>query len=244
MTHLERASRDPSGGVLIVDDHPVVRRGLAVMLRASGFTIVGEAASGLEAVHSARELQPALVVMDLGLPELHGIPAIERILAERPETRVVVMSMYDDHETVARALTAGALAYVVKDAPPVEIVAALRAAEMGASFIGSSVRKPTGDGQLPGPFRGGNTSDLGPLLTPREQEIAQLLAHGLSNRSIAARLGIADKTVANYVSAVLLKLQVADRYAAGRRVREQGWDAVRADRTMTGSAQSAPTQLS
>lgn len=204
--------------VLLVDDHPVYRRGLAALVAASGFDIAGEAASGEEAISAARTLGPDVVLMDLRLPELHGIEATERIVAENPAIRVVVVTMLDDDEAVRAALAAGAIGYVVKDASPEEIIAALRAAVLGASLVGSGVRRPidplAANGGVAGAVRSAS-------LTRRESQTAALLAKGLSNRAIAGRFGVSEKTVANYVSCVLLKLGVRDRYEAGRLVRER-----------------------
>ncbi|MDM4762562.1 response regulator transcription factor [Galbitalea sp. SE-J8] len=199
--------------VLLVDDHPLFRRGLAYLLSGEGFEIVGEAASGTEAVEAARELAPDLVVLDLGLPELHGIRAMGRILAESPGVRVVVLTMFDDDSTVRETLDAGADGYVLKDAPPSEILAALHATETGARLIGSGVTLPSSvDHGAPRESDG---------LTERERDVAALLTHGLGNRAIAARLGISDKTVANYVAALRLKLGAASRHDAARMLRER-----------------------
>ena len=203
--------------VLLVDDHPVYRRGLAALVAASGFDVAGEAASGEEAISAARTLGPDVVLMDLRLPELHGIEATERIVAENPAIRVVVVTMLDDAEAVRAALAAGAIGYVVKDASPEEIIAALRAAVLGASLVGSGVRRPID----PMPANGSVAAARSASLTRRESQTAALLAKGLSNRAIAGRFGVSEKTVANYVSSVLLKLGVRDRYEAGRLVRER-----------------------
>jgi len=198
--------------VLVVDDHPLFRRGLIALLKASGYTVVGEAASGTEAVALARQTSPDLILMDLGLPDIPGQEAIARILAESPRIRIVVISMFDDDASVRRALDAGALGYVVKDAPTEQVLAAVHAAEMGASLIGSGISRPApSTPAVPTVYSG---------LAPRERSVAELLAQGLTNRLIAERLGIGEKTVSNYVSTVLLKLGAADRYDAARRIRE------------------------
>lgn len=173
--------------------------------------MVGEAASGTEAVEAARETRPELVVLDLGLPELHGTLAMGRILAERPDTRIVVLTMFDDDATVHDALDTGAAGYVLKDAPPDQILAALRAAVTGARLIGTGVRLPS---ERPAPDPDG--------FTERERDIARLLVHGLGNRAIAERLGLAEKTVANYVAGLRLKLGATSRHDAARILRERG----------------------
>lgn len=174
--------------------------------------MVGEAATGTEAIEAARELQPDLIVLDLGLPELHGTLAMGRILAERPGTRIVVVTMFDDAGAVRDALAAGAAGYVLKDAPPDQILAALRAAVTGARLIGSGVVLPS---EPPVGAADG--------FTDRERDIARLLVHGLGNRAIAGRLGIADKTVANYLAGLRLKLGAATRHDATRILRERGF---------------------
>jgi DNA-binding NarL/FixJ family response regulator len=198
--------------VLIVDDHPVFRRGLRALIRASGFEVVGEAASSTEAVALARRERPDIVLMDLGLPDQHGIATTGQLVAEHPGLRVVVITMFDDHDSVAAALRAGAIGYVVKDSPPELIIAAVRAAELGASMLSSGLSRPVPTVETPG-FPG---------LTPREQAVLALLGKGLPNPVIAERLALSLKTVANYVSTVMLKIGATDRLDAARIVRERG----------------------
>jgi DNA-binding NarL/FixJ family response regulator len=188
-------------GVLIVDDHPVFRRGLSVLLAAAGYTVVGEAASGEEAVEAASALQPSIVMMDLGLPGMGGIAATAHVLAAAPSTRVLVFTMRDDEEAVREALDAGAVGYIVKDSAPDELLAALAAVAAGAQVIGSGVRMPVGEPAAADP-RG---------LTPRERAVAGLVEKGLTNSAIADRLGISGKTAANYVATVKLKLGAGSR---------------------------------
>ena len=203
--------------VLIVDDHPVFRRGLAALLKASGFEVVGEAAAAAEAVDLVDRQRPDVVVMDLGLPDDSGIATTARILAAHPTVRVVVVTMFDDDASVRDALRAGAHGYVVKDAAPGEIVTAVRAAEMGATLLGSGISPPVG--------RPGQDLPYAPLadfgLTARERQLVDLLAKGLPNRAIAERMGLSTKTVANYLTVVLVKLGAADRTEAIAIVRRQ-----------------------
>lgn len=197
---------------MVVDDHPVFRRGMSALLRASGFDVVAEAASGTEAVSAAARAIPDVVLMDLGLPDLGGIAATERITAAQPDVRVVVVTSYDDEASVRAALDAGATGYVTKEASPDQIVAAVEAATMGALWLGSGVPRPGSVAAAPAPAV--------PGLSPREAAVADLLGRGLPNPVIAARLGLSSKTVANYVSTVLLRLGAADRAEAVRLIRE------------------------
>lgn len=198
--------------VLVVDDHPVFRRGMTALLAASGFDVVAEAASGTEAVDAALRERPDVVLMDLGLPDIGGVTATERITGALPDTRVVVITLFDDEASVRAALDAGATGYVTKEAAPDQIIAAVQAAGMGALWLGSGVPRPAG---VAAPAQPGI-----PGLSPREAAVADLLGRGLPNTVIAERLGLSTKTVANYVSTVLLRLGADDRADAVRRIRD------------------------
>jgi DNA-binding NarL/FixJ family response regulator len=201
--------------VLVVDDHPVFRRGIATLFEASGWNVVGEAGSAVEAVELARRLGPEVILMDLGLPDGSGIDAIERIVGESPSVRVVVVTMYDDDGAVRRALAAGANGYIVKDADHAEILAVVEAARVGGTALGSGVARtftpasPPAFAQ-PAPFG----------FTPRERDIADLVRRGLTNRQIADRLGLSGKTVSNNVSVILAKSGAADRVELATILRE------------------------
>jgi DNA-binding NarL/FixJ family response regulator len=202
--------------VILVDDHPVFRNGLRALLQASGIDVAGEAATGVDAVDLAAELKPDVVLMDLGLPDMSGVDALGQIIAARPATRVLVISLYQDDGSVETALRAGARGYVVKDAPAEEVVAAVQAVASGSAVIGGSLAGRLADlvhgrdGEIP-------EEDF-PSLTSRERQILALIAKGMTNSAIAERLGLSGKTVANYVSVILAKIDAADRNEATRKV--------------------------
>jgi DNA-binding NarL/FixJ family response regulator len=214
-------SSDSPVRVLIADDHPLFREGLAALLRTSpGTELAGAAATGTEAVGLARQAQPDVVLMDLRLPGLNGIEATRQIVADSPHTAVVVVTMFDDDDSVFAALRAGARGYLLKGADREEILRAVHAAAAGDAIFGAGVAarliayftaKPS---PAPAPF---------PQLTDREREILELVAQGRSNTSIATRLQLSQKTIRNNVSNILAKLQVADRAQAIVRARDAGF---------------------
>jgi DNA-binding NarL/FixJ family response regulator len=211
----------PGPSVLLVDDHPVFRSGLAVLLAAAGIRVVAETASGRDAVGLARQHVPDVVVMDLGLPDLDGVHATEQVLAACPGIRVLVVTMYDDDGAVARALAAGARGYVLKDAPGAEVVKAVELVAAGAAVMGSGLAGRVGRMVADGASRAvGVPAQDFPQLSDRERQVLALLGKGLSNAVIAERLGVSSKTVANYVSGVLSRLELPDRQAAQRLVRD------------------------
>jgi DNA-binding NarL/FixJ family response regulator len=202
--------------VILVDDHPVFRNGLRALLEASGIDVVGEAATGADAMALAARLNPDVVLMDLGLPDMSGVEAIGQIVAARPEARVLVISLYRDDGSVDSALRAGARGYVVKDAPAEEVVAAVQAVASGSAVIGGSLAGRLAD--LVHGRDGEIAEDSFPSLTSRERQILGLMAKGLTNSAIAERLGLSGKTVANYVSVVLAKIEAVDRTEAAQKV--------------------------
>ncbi|SEB58862.1 DNA-binding response regulator, NarL/FixJ family, contains REC and HTH domains [Paramicrobacterium humi] len=197
--------------IVVVDDHPVFRKGLTSLLAASGHEVVGEAMTGREALQVVADTTAEVVLMDVSMPDLGGIEATERIVARDPAIRVVVITMFDDEATVAAALRAGASAFLTKQSPPAHILAAVEAAASGALWLGQNVPRPF--------VRPDDRASL-PGLTAREADVADLLSRGLTNPEIARRLHVSVKTVANYVSIVMLKLDAADRLEAARIVRE------------------------
>lgn len=202
--------------VLVVDDHPLYREGLVGLLATTGdLTVVGQAADGLEAVRLAAELVPDVVVMDLTMPGLDGIEATRRIVAATPAVRVLVLTMLDD-TGVADAIAAGAHGYVAKSATPDATLAAIRSIAHGDITFSASLAA-----RLAAMAAGGTRARF-TQLTARELEALTLLAKGWDNPRIARRLGIADKTVRNLVSIILVKLQVTDRAAAIEKARQAG----------------------
>ncbi len=205
--------------VLVVEDHPLFRRGVVALLEAAdGVTVAGTAASGEEAVAASRELRPDVVLMDLQLPGISGIEATRAIVAADPEVRVLVLSLFEDDDSVFLALRAGARGYVLKDADEDELTGAIRAVARGEAIFSRAIAERVLS-FFAAPRR---APEVFPELTAREREILALIAAGHPNPSIARSLHLSPKTVANYVSAIFAKLQVADRAAAMVRAREAG----------------------
>ncbi|PYQ54603.1 MAG: DNA-binding response regulator [Acidobacteria bacterium] len=201
--------------ILLADDHPVVRDGLAAMLGTQpDFQVIGEAGTGAEAVAEAARLRPDVVLMDLEMPSLDGIEAIRRLRAADPAVQVVVLTAFDTDERILGALQAGAQGYLLKGAPRAEIFAAIRAVSAGGALI-----PPVVASKLLRQVRAAESPDA---LTAREREVLGLVAAGLANREIAARLAISERTVKFHVSALLAKLGAKNRTQAVRLARERG----------------------
>ncbi|MEV5312501.1 MULTISPECIES: response regulator transcription factor [unclassified Streptomyces] len=207
--------------VLLVDDHPMFLDGLrGVFLPQDGFRVVGVATSAEEAVAVCRRTAPQVVVLDLGLPDGSGIDVTRRMLADRPDVKVLVLSMSDDDENVLAAMRAGAHGYLVKGADREEILTAMRTVARGGAVFSPRVAlrlRTFFDSLAAAPGR-----SAFPELTPRELEILGLLAAGLNYRQIARKLTITDKTVRNHVTNIFAKLQVNDRAQAIVRARNAG----------------------
>jgi len=206
--------------VLLVDDQEIVRQGLTTILKyAPGIEVVGQASDGEEAVALARALRPNVVLMDLKMPRLGGIPATRRISAELPDTQVIILTTYDTDDLVFEGIKAGAKGYLLKDAASETLVEAIRGVMRGESRIDPGVaRKVLGEFQRlaaqapprPAPQSARDELTSEPL-TPREEEVLHLLVEGLSNKEIGARLHLTEGTVKNYVSNIIAKLQANDR---------------------------------
>ena len=206
--------------IVIVEDHPLYRKGLRTMIdNVPRFTLAGEAADGLTAVELVLETRPDVVLMDLQLPGQGGIAAIREITAAIPELRILVITLYEDDDSVFAALRAGARGYILKDTDEDDMVRAIRAIAVGESLFSPPVasRLLASFAQVrpvaPSPF---------PALTERERDILHLMAQGRSNTAIADELYLSVKTVANNVSNIFGKLRVADRSEAIVRAREAG----------------------
>ncbi len=207
--------------ILIADDHAVFREGLRAMLSPEpDMEVVGEAATGKEVIERAAELRPDVILMDIQMPHVNGIEATRRILEANPDIGVVVLTMFEDDDSVFSAMRAGARGYVLKGAPPSEILKVVRAVAGGEAHFGPEIaRRLMSFFSEPSPA---STQDIFPELSAREVEILDLIAQGHSNAKIAARLYLSPKTVGNHISHIFTKLQVADRAHAIIRAREAG----------------------
>jgi DNA-binding NarL/FixJ family response regulator len=208
--------------VVVADDHPVVRSGISALLSSlTGFTVVGMASDGAQAIKECQLTQPDVLILDLKMPGLDGLAATREITRSVPSVAILILTMFDDDESVFAAMRAGARGYLVKGAEQDEIARAVRAVASGELIFGPAVASRVA-GFFAAPRTAPGTAPPFPQLTTREREILDLLAGGMSNAAIGARLGIAGKTVANNVSAVFTKLQVADRSQAIVRARDAG----------------------
>lgn len=207
--------------VAIVDDHPVFRDGMRQLLESvDGFVVVGEGSSGEDALKLAELGAADVILMDIGMPKMNGIEATRAVLAEHPEVRIVVLTMYEESESVFAALRAGARGYLVKDATSEDIIRALGGVARGDAVFGPAVAerlaaffRNDAASRAPAPF---------PELTVRETEVLDLIARGFTNQEMASHFGVSLKTVQNHVSNVLAKLHVVDRTQAAIRAREAG----------------------
>jgi DNA-binding NarL/FixJ family response regulator len=209
--------------LVVVDDHEVVRQGLVALLdRKPTFQVVGEAGTVAEAIAEVGRLQPDLVVMDVRLPDGSGVEACREIRAEHPETRVIMLTSYPDEEAVLSAIVAGASGYLLKQTRGRDLVAALEAVGRGESLLDPGVTERVlerirriATGEQPDELAG---------LTPQERKILMLVAEGKTNKEIAAEVFLSDKTVKNYVSSILSKLNLERRAQAAAYVAKHRLD--------------------
>ena len=197
--------------VLIVDDHNMVRRGLKILLEQfPGIKVVGEAANGLQAIEYVSRLRPDIVLMDLAMPVMNGIEAIQRIIALHPDQHIIVLTASSDGETFVQAIQAGVLGYVVKDLDPEELVRAIRNVHQGrpefdSRFVREVIRRARMEdfsSQLPG------------QLSEKEVEILRMLTHGMTDQEIARELVVTDVTIRTHISRILRKLGLENRVQA------------------------------
>jgi DNA-binding NarL/FixJ family response regulator len=207
--------------ILIADDHALFRDGLRALFNSvPDVEVVGEAATGEEAVSRASDLRPDVVLMDIQMPGLNGIEATRRILGASPHTGVVVVTMFEDDDSVFAAMRAGARGYVLKGANQDEILKVIHAVASGEAHFGPEIaRHLMTFFSAPKPA---SPSEAFPDLTAREREVLDLIARGKSNQEIARGLFLSLKTVRNHASNIFMKLQVADRVQAAIRAREAG----------------------
>jgi two-component system, NarL family, response regulator DevR len=199
--------------LLVVDDHEVVRQGLVSLLdRRSGFEVVAQAGSVAESIALAARHEPDLVIMDIRLPDGSGIEACREIRAARPETRVIMLTSYPDEEAVLSAIIAGASGYLLKQIRGRDLVSALEAVGRGESLLDSAVTEKVLE-RVRRVASGSATDDLAEL-TAQERKILLLVAEGMTNKEIAGEVFLSDKTVKNYVSSILSKLNLQRRTQA------------------------------
>ena len=192
--------------VLVVDDHPVVRAGLQGMLATQAeFEVVGEAADGEEAIRKVDDLHPDVVLMDLRRPNHNGVEATKRIRGRRPTTQVLILTTYDTDEDILRAVEAGAVGYLLKDAPRDDLFRGVHAASRGESLLAPAVVARLLDRMR---------APQGETLSPRELEVLTLVADGSANKAIARALSISETTVKTHMAHIFTKLGVDDRTAA------------------------------
>ena len=206
--------------ILIADDHPVFRKGLRALLASMPTTeLVGEATGGEEAVNLAEKLQPDVILMDLQMPGGGGLTAIRQIVQTSPHIRILVVTMFEDDDSVFAAMRGGARGYVLKDMNDDEITRAILAVGNGEAIFSPAIAQRmmnffSARPDLP--------VDIFPELTDSERNVLRLMAQGTSNEAIAQQLSLSSKTVRNYVSNIFSKLQVADRAQAIVKARDAG----------------------
>ena len=210
--------------ILLVDDQPLFREGLRTLLSVHpDFQVVGEAANGEEAIKLARSLLPLVVLMDLQMPVVDGVAATRRLREEQPDCRVIVLTTFDDDEMVFDGLRAGAVGYLLKDAPSEKLAEAIRVAARGETFLQPSVAsKVVAEFARLSRKTVATANSLIEPLSEREIEVLRLIAQGASNREIGSALFLAEGTVKNHVTNILGKLEARDRTQAALKARDSG----------------------
>ncbi len=208
--------------ILVVDDHKLFREGLAALLNAAAETAVaGEAATGAEAIAQAAAVTPDVILMDIQMPDMNGIEATRRILADQPDIGVIMLTMLEDDDSLFAAMRAGARGYILKGADKAEVLKTVTAVAEGQALFGPAIA-----GRLTAFFQRGEERETAvtsfPDLTEREHEVLALIARGKNNSDIAEILVISPKTVRNHITSIFSKLQVADRAEAIVKARNAG----------------------
>lgn len=211
--------------ILLADDQALFREALRMLISSqSDLEVVGEAANGQEAIKLAASFQPHVVLMDLQMPVLDGVAATRHLHSQQPDCRVIALTTFDSDDYVFECLRAGAVGYLLKDAPSENLFAAIRAAARGESFLQPSVTtRVLAEFTRLSDQPSTNTSTLIEPLSDREREILRLIAKGSTNREIADALFITEGTVKNHVTNILSKLEVRDRTQAALKARELGF---------------------
>jgi DNA-binding NarL/FixJ family response regulator len=208
-------------GVLIVDDHPLFRKGMRALLDSMpGTQVIGEAKSGQEAVEMAAHLKPDVVLMDLQMPQGNGLTATRELTRINPDLRILVVTLFEDDDSIFAALRAGARGYILKDADEDEMMRAIRSVGEGEAIFSPAIATRLID--YFGEARRQVPPEVFPELTEREREILSLIARGDTNPEIAEQLTLTLKTVRNHVSNIYSKLQVANRAQAAIRAKDAG----------------------
>jgi len=203
--------------VLIADDHAMVREGLRALLSSmEGYELVGTASTGAAAIREAVVLKPDLLVLDIGFPDLSGIEVVRRLAKAAPAVKILMLTMYDDDESILGAVRAGALGYVLKGADADDLLRAIEAVAAGEAIFGTGLARRALQVLSSPP------EPTFAQLTRREREVLELIASGLSNRAIAGKLGLSTNTISNHISSIFGKLQVGSRAEAIVRARSAG----------------------
>jgi len=210
--------------LLLVDDQRLMRDGLRILLELeSDFEVIGEAEDGAQALESYQQFSPDVVLMDIRMPVMDGVEATRRLRESDPNSKVIILTTFDDNEYIFEGLRAGALGYLLKDVSGDELADAIRKVAAGGSMIEPSVaRKVVAEFARLAPPTPEAVEDLIEPLSEREIEILKLVSQGLTNKEIAAKLYLAEGTVKNYVTSILQKIGVRDRTQAAIRARELG----------------------